>query len=433
MIIDFSVKNFRSFREEQKLSFVASNYDKDLPQNLIELDLPGLDGLKLLKAVGIYGANAAGKSNLLEALAFLEHFVSHSATKLNEGDPTGVIPFALSREAVAEPSEFVLRFVVEGVRYHFALIVDQHKVLFEKLSAFPEGAERVYYERSWDEAAGAYEWEPKRPTGFKRDPKLVEFTRGNALFLSTAAKWNSQELAPIYRWFRQQLVFFRVNLDFFMSTEGTVRYLRAGKSRADAVIRALKSADLGLTSVSAREREITPKDFPSNVDPLIVERFFAEDRIMDIHFGHRGHKGETYGLTWEDESSGTQKFFTLIGPWLTVLERGSVACVDEIESSMHPLMVFELVKLVFNPEVNTKNAQFLFTTHSPLLLDPALLRRDQIWFADKDDEGATHLYPLTDYKPRKGESLVRGYLAGRYGGIPFIPDGLLGKEAVHGG
>lgn len=433
MIIDFSVKNFRSFRDEQKLSFVASNYDKDLPQNLIDPALHGLDGVKLLKAVGIYGANAAGKSNLLKALAFLEQFVLHSATKLNEGDKTGVEPFALSYETFDEPSEFVLRFVVEGVRYHFALIVNPERVLFERLSAFPEGVERVYYERSWDEGSESYEWEPKRPVGFKRDPKLVEYTRSNALYLSTAAKWNNQDVAPIYRWFLLQLGFLHVNLDFAMSTEGTVHYLRSGKSQADSVMRALKSADLGLTSVQARERETTKKDRPVNASPSLYERLFAERPIMEIHFSHRGYQGDNYHLPWDDESSGTQKFFTLIGPWLNVLDSGSVACVDEIESSMHPLMVFELLKLVFDPEANQKNAQILFTTHNPLLLDPTLLRRDQIWFADKDEEGATHLYPLTDYKPRKGESLVRGYLAGRYGGIPFIPDGLLGKEEEHGG
>jgi AAA15 family ATPase/GTPase len=96
-------------------------------------------------------------------------------------------------------------------------------------------------------------------------------------------------------------------------------------------------------------------------------------------------------------------------------------------------MVVELLRLVFDPEINRGGAQFIFTTHNPLLLDPTLLRRDQVWFSDKDDEGATHLYPLTDYKPRKGESLARGYLAGRYGAVPFIPDGLLGKEEEHGG
>ena len=148
--------------------------------------------------------------------------------------------------------------------------------------------------------------------------------------------------------------------------------------------------------------------------------------------GHRGAEGREYPLPWDEESSGTQKLFSLAGPWLDILKNGYVVGVDEIESSMHPLMVVELLRLVFDPERNRNCAQFLFTTHNPLLLDPTLLRRDQIWFADKDEEGATHLYPLTDYKPRKGESLARGYLAGRYGGVPFIPNGLLGKEDADG-
>ena len=111
-----------------------------------------------------------------------------------------------------------------------------------------------------------------------------------------------------------------------------------------------------------------------------------------------------------------------------MLENGYVVGVDEIESSMHPSMVVELLRLIFDSSTNAHGAQCLFTTHNPLLLDPTLLRRDQVWFADKDEEGATHLYPLTEYKPRKGESLTRGYMAGRYGAVPFIPEGLLGKE-----
>jgi hypothetical protein len=148
--------------------------------------------------------------------------------------------------------------------------------------------------------------------------------------------------------------------------------------------------------------------------------------------GHRGADGKEYPLPWEEESSGTQKLFSLAGPWLDILQNGHVAGVDEIESSMHPAMVVALLRLLFDAELNPNNAQIVFTTHNPLLLDPTLLRRDQVWFADKDEEGATHLYPLSDYKPRKGESLVRGYLSGRYGAVPFIPNGLLTMEASDG-
>jgi AAA15 family ATPase/GTPase len=431
MIIDFSVKNFRSFREEQTISFVASNYDKDLPQNLIETDLPGLEGLKLLKAVAIYGANAAGKTNVLRALAFLEGFVSGSFTDLDEGDETGIDPFLFCPDCPQQASEFVLRFIVEGVRYHFALIVNRERVLYESLSAFPEGVERNWYQRTWNEDTEKYEWGPKRPTGFRRDANIVGYTRSNALFLSAAVKFNNEQLAPIFRWFKLQLRFLRVNSDFpGLPPSFTADFMKRGANERNAVVRLLRHADVGILSAQTTEHEIRRDELPDDLPEELIEQVVKRKRV-EVSLGHRGVAGREYGLPWDDESSGTQKLFSLAGPWLDILEKGYVVGVDEIESSMHPTMVTELLRLVFTR--SNRNAQFLFTTHNPLLLDPTLLRRDQIWFADKDDEGATHLYPLTDYKPRKGESLVRGYLAGRYGGIPFIPDGLLGKEAAHAG
>ena len=131
-------------------------------------------------------------------------------------------------------------------------------------------------------------------------------------------------------------------------------------------------------------------------------------------------------LGWDRESAGTHRLFALVGPWLHILKSGLTVCVDELETSMHPLMVRELLRLFFTDQENPNRAQIIFTTHNPLLLDSTLIRRDQVWFTDKDDEGKAHLYPLTDYEPRVGESLVRGYLAGRYGAVPFVPEGLLG-------
>ena len=146
-----------------------------------------------------------------------------------------------------------------------------------------------------------------------------------------------------------------------------------------------------------------------------------------MRLSHRGRGPETVPFPWEAESAGTHRLFGLAGPWLDILENGYTVCMDELETSMHPLMVIALLRLLFSEATNPKGAQVIFTTHNPLLLDSTLLRRDQVWFADKDDHGEAHLYPLTDYAPRKGESLVRGYLAGRYGAVPFIPQGLLGS------
>ena len=158
MIIDFSVKNFRSFREEQKLSFVANNRDATLPEALID---PGLAGaefakIRLLKGLVVYGSNAAGKTNTLKALAYVAHMVEGSASDLDEGDETGVVPFLFDAVTPREPSEFILRFVVDGVRYHFVLVLDKEQILYESLSAFPKGREQVWYERSWDDDALAH-------------------------------------------------------------------------------------------------------------------------------------------------------------------------------------------------------------------------------------------------------------------------------------
>lgn len=428
MIIDFSVKNYRSFRDEQRISFVASRHYKDLPENLID---PGLEGsgfsdLRLLKGLAIYGANAAGKSNVLHALHFLKQMVEDSATGLDEGDETGTEPFALDEVMPGQPSEFVLRFALAGVRYHFVLVLDRTRILFESLSCFPKGREQIWYERSWDDESQRYEWSPARPTDYRRDPSRVNVTRGNALYLSTAVKFNDEQLRPIYRWFKEKVHFLPLEIHATqLSPAFTIRQLMESAEDRAQILSLLRHADLGVLSASTRERELTRGDLPKNISETMAEKIINSRKQLEITLGHRGGGGVEFPLPWEEESAGTQRFFSLAGPWLDILKRGYFVCLDEIESSMHPAMVSELLKLFFANHRNASGAQLLFTTHNPLLLDTEFMRRDQVWFADKDDEGATHLYPLSDYKPRNKESLVRGYLAGRYGAIPFIPHGLL--------
>ena len=428
MIIDFSIKNFRSFREEQRISFVASNQYADLPENLIDpkLEGKGFADLRLLKGLAIYGANAAGKTNVLYALGFLSYLVNHSATLLDEGDPTGAEPFLMDAAAMREPSEFILRFVVNGVRYHYVLVLNQTRILFESLSAFPKGKEQVWYEREWQEAKRDYSWKPARPTEYRRDPSRVNMTRYNALYLSTAVKFNDEQLRPIYRWFKEgvQMLDLGGKQSSLTSNYTSKRLLEDDDDR-ERITSLLRHADIGILSARAQEVEIRRSDLPKNISDEVANQIIKKNKRVEITLGHRGAEGQEFPLPWEHESLGTQKFFAMAGPWLAILKSGLFAAVDEIESSMHPSMVVELLRLFFSEQYNTQAAQLLFTTHSPILLDTGVMRRDQIWFADKDDEGATHLYPLTGYKPRNTESLLRGYMSGRYGAIPFIPDGLL--------
>jgi AAA15 family ATPase/GTPase len=430
VIIDFSIKNFRSFREEQQISFVASNQYKDLPENLIDPKLEGKDfaDMRLLKGLAIYGANAAGKTNVLNALSYISHLIQHSATILDEGDSTGAEPFLLDPGTMTEPSEFILRFIVNGVRYHFVLVLNQTRVLFESLSAFPKGKEQVWYEREWQEEKAKYTWSPARPTEYRRDASRVNVTRENALYLSTAVKFNDEQLRPIYLWFRENVQIFQIGGEFgSLSYRFTSKRLIENPNDRERITRLLRHADIGVLSARAKEVEYNRSDLPADLAEDIVNRFIQSNKRYEITLGHRGAQGKEYPLPWEHESTGTQKFFAMAGPWLAILKNGEIAAVDEIESSMHPSMVVELLKLFFAEKSNSHGAQLLFTTHNPLLLDTGVMRRDQIWFADKDDEGATHLYPLTDYKPRNTESLLRGYMSGRYGAIPFIPEGLLSE------
>lgn len=432
MIIDFSVKNYRSFINEQRISFVASNYDKSLSENLID---PGLEGrefsrLRLLKGLALYGANAAGKTNVLLALRYLARMVEDSATDLDEGDQTGVEPFSLDSNSTKEPSEFVLRFIVNGVRYHFVLVINQERVLFEALSAFPKGREQIWYERTWDEKRNSYYWVPIRPTNYRPDSSLVKFTRANALYLSTAVKFNDEQLKPIYIWFKEKVRFLRLNADFPpLSPQFTVEKIIENSNRRANITKLLQHADIGILSTKVSERALELSDLPKGIPDALVKQILTS-KHYNITLGHRGVEGQEFPISWEEESSGTQKFFALSGPWIDILENGYFAGLDEIESSLHPSMVSALLKLVFSNETNKNGAQLIFTTHNPLLLDTEVMRRDQVWFADKDDEGATHIYPLTDYKPRNEESLVRGYMAGRYGAVPFIPHKLLIETLV---
>jgi AAA15 family ATPase/GTPase len=197
----------------------------------------------------------------------------------------------------------------------------------------------------------------------------------------------------------------------------------------------LRTADLGLVGVEAREMKLELEGMPkvlASLEKEIGEEIFPR-KVWQVNFKHEGKGHAVIPLDMNHESAGTCRFFNLLGPWLELIKCGDVVCVDELDTSLHPTLVAELLRFLFHATQNGPGAQVLFTTHNPLLLDMQILRRDQIWLADKDKEGASFLYPLTDYKPRADESLIRGYLSGRYGAVPFIPQGLAGEKAATDG
>ncbi|HEX4963517.1 MAG TPA: AAA family ATPase [Thermoanaerobaculia bacterium] len=403
MLIRFRVCNFRSLRDEQELSMVAAF--RDGRKDLVPADSIGQD---LLRVAGIYGANAAGKSNVFDALRFMRDAVIGSHRVWPPDGPISREPFLLDAESSAKPSFFETDFILEGVHFQYGFELDSEKILQEWLYAFPNKRRQVWFTR-----------DVERPEIFhfgkqlKGPNRAIEsLTRGNSLFLSAAAENAHEAIARIYSWFSNRL---------YLSDAGardswmlfTARLLERKRKE---ILDLMRLADLGILDVRLKKR------FAGQHQERALSSGQAEGASRILEFRHKT-KGQPVSLTLSEQSRGTQAWFSIAGAMLEALEKGAVLCLDEIDTSLHPLLALAIVRIFQDPKRNLNQAQLLFNTHDTTLLgsliEPPALRRDQIWFVEKDEEGASHLYPLTDFKPRKFENVERGYLQGRYGAIPF--------------
>ena len=434
MILQFSVSNYRCFRKQQSLNLAASSQDKSLPDNCIVTDLQGLAGKRWLKGIALYGANASGKTTILEALESLAEMVKNSARMTDPKEPIPQIePFALCPSQPESPTAFAVAFATEGVRYEYRVAATRERIWHESLRAFPKKVEQLWFSRDWNTESTSYTWSPDRPTGFQRDSQLEGYTLSNMLFLSKAVASNRPELEPVFRWFKERLTFVDLSARGGLAEGFTLSQIAEQTPLLGNILRLLRYADLGVTAAKVIERKPPAGELSQILAKLPVEivEKIRKAKLVEPELTHHGIGGSEVSLPWKSESAGTRRLFSLAGPWLDIMGNGYTVCMDELETSMHPLMVRELLRLFFSDKENPHGAQILFTTHNPLLLDATLLRRDQVWFTDKDASGEAHLYPLSDYSPRRGESLVRGYLSGRYGAVPFVPAGLLGTFQAH--
>ncbi|OYW73157.1 MAG: hypothetical protein B7Z37_22665 [Verrucomicrobia bacterium 12-59-8] len=307
------------------------------------------------------------------------------------------------------------------------------RVWHESLRAYPTSSAQTWFRRDWEPSEKKYVWGPDRPKGFPRDERLEKDTLSNVLYLSKHIASNRTELEPVFRWFKERFTYLTLDANSILGGGFTGEQLRNQSPLSSGIVQMLRRADLGITEARMVEdtspgikalKEIL-KDMAEG--PLQVEiKKRMESPQLKPQLSHRAAGERSIPLPWRAESTGTHRMFALSGIWLNMLADGDVAFIDELETSLHPLLVAELLRLFFNSTENRSRAQLIFTTHSSQLLDSSLLRRDQIWFTDKDSEGQGHIYPLTDYAPRNNESLFRGYLSGRYGAIPSLRHGLMG-------
>jgi uncharacterized protein len=430
MLLEFSVANFRSILKRQTLSLVAAAGREMLTTNTF------VDGKKLPRVVRsavIYGPNAAGKSNLLQAAQVAQSLVLSSALQLQEGQKIPTMPFALARSAKDLPSEFEFLFAEEGTRYHFGFAVTPERVTKEWLVAYPVGKPQRWFEREFLAEAGHYVWafSPNFRGEKSQQRTWRDSTRSNALFLSTAVQLNNEQLRPVFSWFQNK--FAVVAAHIYMNMGLSIELLN-DPVRKHMLDQFITAADVAIERLEFKEERppvatggalqinigavpgipIVPGSFP--LSGLGGPKF---GRVLALHKQIDSDEVMPLDL-FADESEGTRKLFQFAGGWIKALQDGTTLLVDELDRSLHPLITRFLVKLFHNEVRNPHGAQLVFTTHDTTLLDTNLFRRDQVWFVEKDKTYSTHLYPLLEYSPRKDEALERGYLKGRYGAIPFL-------------
>ena len=436
MLIQFSVRNFRTFREKATLSLVASNYDKNTREfeNVVKHEK---FNLRILKSSVIYGANASGKSKFLEALMFMKHFVITSSKESQKGDLIDVEPFKLDLETEQEGSEFEAIFLYREDIYRYGFEANRQEIISEWLYHKPKTKEVELFYRDYQK----FEIHSRN---FTKGSTLVkaDLIRNNALFLSVAAQFNEKISEMVIEFFKSLKTISGLHEEGY---QGYTMSRTQEPRHKEKILELLKAADLGVQDITLELLDVTklPKDMPKELKEIIEKRSMEDNTefisdVLTLHKKYnsdREHIGHVNFSLEEDESSGTRKFFALTGPVLDSLENGHTLVVDELDSKLHPNLVCKIISLFNSKDLNPKNAQLIFNTHDTNLLSSGLFRRDQVWFTEKDKYGAAKLYSLADFKSgevRKNEAYEENYIRGKYGAIPYLGffDSLINKEML---
>ncbi|HZZ33122.1 MAG TPA: ATP-binding protein [Phenylobacterium sp.] len=412
MLIEFSVTNFRSFRERQTLSMVASRLAEHADTHTFESGLAGFE--RLLATSVIYGPNASGKTNLLLALQIMQQTVLTSAAA-NLVLRDWRAPFKLDRDSRAACTVFEITFALDGVHYDYGFALSDERVEREWLIEYVNPRGRTLFERKWVDKKGDYDWQF---SSFLKGQRVVwsDATRPNALYLTTAVQLNAKQLAPLFAWFQQKLIVVAgPNAGLNPSLTASLLDTEGGKAK---VLPFLREADFEIDDVVVRRE---PINGPIIGPVMAIEHNQSGTWALRGSFVHPSIDGSgPVALDFAEESRGTQMMFQAAGAWLQVLEQGAVILFDELETSLHPLIIRYLVQQFQGASSNPRKAQLIFSTHNTSLLDMDVFRRDQIWFVERGPKAGSRVYPLTEFKPRQGEALERGYLRGRYGALPLV-------------
>ncbi len=405
MLIEFSVKNFLSFKDKAILSMEKGNGDENI-DNIIFNDITDL-----VKNAAIYGANASGKSNILKAFTCAILMIRNS-NLMSVGEKWSYIkPFLFDETSKNKPSEFEFTFITNNVKYKYFFSADQNRIYEESLDAYNSQKPTNIFTRK---DTNIYEFSNDK----NKLASLATNNTENKLFLSTATTWNYEKTKDAFLWFTKTIDTY----DSFnkIMDKDLIDYSENEELKKFS-LKLLKEADILIKDISVNyeEKEIegTIADMP--IIPIVKKvGIELEHEVVDEE-----NNIHTYKLNFKDESSGTKVLFAFAPFLKRAFEETKVIIVDELEKSMHPKLVEFIVRLFNNKDINKVNSQLIFTTHATNLLNLEILRRDQIWFVEKNPlNGNSELYPLDSFSVRKDENIQKGYINGRYGAVPFIKD-----------
>lgn len=410
-LLRFSVTNFRSIRDRQELSLVASSALKDDTGGLIT---PDGSNLAALPAAIIYGANASGKSNVISAFSFFRTEILRSHV---DNDPESAIdrtPFLLNKHN-RSPTIIECDFIVDKVHYNYGFSANDNEFESEWLYSYETKRRTMLFERNFS----SFEF-GRSLRG--RNKLISELNRRNSLFLSTAAQNDHPILSKLSRFFRL------MGADLFIQISSSIasaQILNIGLDKR--VLSFINSLDGDIVDFRKKDKKVTQemKNFGKFVTDYLSDKVSEKLNLDDwesyseIELAHKSKSGRNVFFHLDEESDGTRRMLTMLTEAFRCLDTGVPMFVDELDSSLHTHACEQIVALFSTKATNPNGAQLIATTHDTNLLAAPMLRRDQVWFCEKQPGGATELYPLTDIRTRKGDNFEKGYLEGRYGAVPL--------------
>ena len=412
MIISFSIGNYRSFRHTQTLSMQPASIT-DFPDNVLKRER-----YEALSTAVVYGANSSGKSNLVSAMSTMKRIVLEGFEKRSASE-IPYDPFLLHPHGPEMPTHYELIFWVNEIKYRYGFEADKSSIQAEWLFHTEKKTEKPLFLRVQDGI------EVMR--NFPEGKDLEEKTRDNVLFLAVVDQFNGKIASSIMNWFRKFNIASGLSHNNYRAI--TFKMLEDAKLN-NILIDFYRDADLGFEKITVEKRDFDPGELPTDLPESLIKQIVSDldgKKMVSLKSVHKVYNDENEPIAdiefdvRSQESSGTNKLIDLSGPIFNALMTGGVLVVDELDAKLHPLLTLSIVKLFQNQKINFNGAQLVFAVHDSKILSLCELRRDQIYFVEKDITGASRLYSLVEYgNVRKDRSFEKDYISGRYGAIPII-------------